>query len=93
MKVVTATPPPAGGEVVTFTVTAPCGLRGVVTLSAVVALTVMCVPGDVPKDTVVTSFAPLAFVSKWCPWMVTLVPPVVTPDVGAMVVMEGAGVL
>ncbi len=72
--------PPA---VVTETVTAPAACAGAVAVICVALLTVKLVAGVLPK---VTAVAPVRFV----PVIVTLVPPVVGPDVGLMLVTVGA---
>ena len=81
LNVVDVTEPPT---VVTLMVTVPAVCAGLVTTSVVATSDVTLVAGLAPKATAV---APL----RWVPLMVTTVPPVVYPVVGANVVMVGGG--
>ena len=75
--------PPA---VVTVTFTVPADSAGDVAVIEVAELTVTAVPVTVPNITV----APVA---KFVPVMVTLVPPVVGPEVGLMAVTAGTAIM
>jgi hypothetical protein len=71
--------------VVTATATVPAACAGEVTLSLVADVTCTDVAVVEPKVTLVVPV-------RWVPMMVTVVPPVVDPEVGVTDVTVGAGV-